>query len=162
MTEPANTEPAYTDPTDPQPNDPANPAEQPANPAEQPGEQPADPDQPANPGEPDPAGIDPGNSGPLDETGTERLGTERLGTERADTGAGVPVDAGGPDAAGDTVEPLLRYFGTDHLPPNLAQVSSKFATLAEDVVRFLPRSPERTVCLRHLLDAKDAGVRAVL
>lgn len=58
-------------------------------------------------------------------------------------------------------EPILRYFEYSHLPRNLAAVSREFAFLARLVVQ-LPRSAERTVALRKLLEGKDAAVRAAL
>ncbi len=57
-------------------------------------------------------------------------------------------------------EHILQFFAHDHLPTPLRQVSAPFAILAEDIVRNLPRNPERTVALRKLLEAKDAAVRA--
>ncbi len=60
-------------------------------------------------------------------------------------------------------EPLLRYFAWKHLPIGpLRETSWRFQALADDVVARLPRSPERTVALRKLLEAKDAAVRAAL
>jgi len=56
---------------------------------------------------------------------------------------------------------LLQYFTYAHLPPHLAEVSKPFADLAE-VVADLPSSPEVTVALRKLLEAKDCAVRARL
>jgi len=37
-----------------------------------------------------------------------------------------------------------------------------FAALAADIVTLLPRSAERTVALRKLLEAKDAAVRSAI
>ena len=59
-------------------------------------------------------------------------------------------------------EPMLRFFAFNHLPDRLQVVSSPFAELADRIVALLPRSPERTVALRKLLEAKDCAVRAVL
>jgi hypothetical protein len=59
-------------------------------------------------------------------------------------------------------EPLLRYFSFEHLKTPLRGVSEQFCNLAVEVVRTLPRCPERTVALRKLLEAKDAAVRAAL
>jgi hypothetical protein len=60
-------------------------------------------------------------------------------------------------------EPLLRYFDYQHLPHNtLRSTSANFANLAKVVVQELPRSAERTVALRKLLEAKDAAVRAAV
>lgn len=62
----------------------------------------------------------------------------------------------------DQDEPLLRYFDHAHLPPHLAAVSRHFADLAEQLVARLPRTPERTVSLRKLLESKDAAVRCAV
>ena len=59
-------------------------------------------------------------------------------------------------------EPMLQFFGFEHLPPNLQKVSMPFHSLAGIIVGTLPRNPERTVALRKLLEAKDCAVRAVL
>jgi len=59
----------------------------------------------------------------------------------------------------DQIEQFFRY---EHLPAELQQYSAPFASLAEWVVRTIARSPERTVALRKLLEAKDAAVRAAL
>jgi hypothetical protein len=59
-------------------------------------------------------------------------------------------------------ERLLRWFAVDHLPPNLQIVSRQFRDLAYAVVDQIPASPERTVALRKLLEARGAAVRAVI
>jgi hypothetical protein len=59
-------------------------------------------------------------------------------------------------------EPLLRYFSFSHLKGPLARVSSWFAITASHVASEVPRSAERTVALRKLLEGKDAAVRAML
>lgn len=60
-------------------------------------------------------------------------------------------------------EPMLRYFAYEHLrDEGLRTVSRQFAALADRVVELLPRSPERTIALRKLLESKDAAVRAEL
>jgi hypothetical protein len=59
-------------------------------------------------------------------------------------------------------EHIMQFFSYDHLPDHLRGYSIEFAVLAEWVVQTLPRNPERTVCLRKLLEAKDAAVRAKL
>jgi len=56
-------------------------------------------------------------------------------------------------------EHIMQFFAFAHLPPHLQMVSEPFARLA-DVLTMLPRNPERTVCLRRLLESKDAAVRA--
>jgi hypothetical protein len=60
----------------------------------------------------------------------------------------------------ETREPILQFFAYDHLPQELQKFSAPFGELAEWIVTMLPRNPERTVALRKLLEAKDAGVRA--
>lgn len=62
----------------------------------------------------------------------------------------------------EQAEQILRYFKVGHLPEKLARVSRPFCDLALDLVQTLPRSAERTVALRKLLEAKDAAVRAAL
>ena len=57
-------------------------------------------------------------------------------------------------------DPILRYFHYAHLPEPLRPVSEKFCILAAFLVTTLPRNAERSVALRKLLEAKDAGVRA--
>lgn len=57
-------------------------------------------------------------------------------------------------------DPILRYFHYSHLPPVLQAASKPFCDLAHHIVGTLPRNAERTVALRKLLEAKDAGVRA--
>lgn len=60
------------------------------------------------------------------------------------------------------VEHVLRFFSYEHLPPHLQAVSIDFAELAHICAERAPESPETTVALRKLLEAKDAAVRAVL
>lgn len=62
----------------------------------------------------------------------------------------------------DQAEPMLRYFSFEHLPPHLQQVSAQFSFLAHKIVKELPRTPERTVALRKLLESKDAAVRCAV
>jgi hypothetical protein len=58
---------------------------------------------------------------------------------------------------------ILRYFTYEHLPPGIMMDTSRaVATLAQRVVSELPSSAERSSALRHLLEAKDAAVRAAL
>lgn len=60
-------------------------------------------------------------------------------------------------------EPMLRWFAYGHLRDGyLRDTSAMFATLAADIVDTLPRSAERTVALRKLLESKDAAVRAAI
>jgi hypothetical protein len=57
---------------------------------------------------------------------------------------------------------IMQFFAYSHLPPAMQAVSKPFGDLAEELVRTLPRNPERTVALRKLLEAKDAAVRAFI
>ena len=59
-----------------------------------------------------------------------------------------------------SADPILRFFHYGHLPAGLQTVSRPFCQLAHWIVTTLPRNAERTVALRKLLEAKDAGVRA--
>lgn len=57
---------------------------------------------------------------------------------------------------------MMRYFEFAHLPQKLQQVSRHFYTVADIVRNTVPDGPEKTFCLRQLLLAKDAAVRAAL
>ena len=57
-------------------------------------------------------------------------------------------------------DPMLQWFTYGHLPPGLQDVSKAFCELAEQVVYNIKFGRERNVCLRKLLEAKDAAVRA--
>lgn len=56
---------------------------------------------------------------------------------------------------------VLQFFNCDHLPEKLAKVATPFRDLAHVCAERAPNSPETTVCLRKLLEAKDAAVRSV-
>jgi hypothetical protein len=57
---------------------------------------------------------------------------------------------------------LMDFFAFEHLPRHLQAASVPCARLAEEMVQALPDSPELTVGLRKLLEAKDCFVRAAL
>lgn len=59
-------------------------------------------------------------------------------------------------------ERLLQFFDYEHLPPSLREVSKPYFVVAQQIVQYYPLNPERTVCLRKLLEAKDAAVRCHL
>lgn len=59
-------------------------------------------------------------------------------------------------------ERMLEWFKYEHLPEHLQAASKPFCELARHIVESAQPGPERTVALRKLLEAKDAGVRAVL
>lgn len=58
-------------------------------------------------------------------------------------------------------EPIMEYFTWAHLPERLQAVSKPFLYMATHIMAR-PRSAERTVALRKLLECKDATVRAAL
>lgn len=57
---------------------------------------------------------------------------------------------------------ILRFFHYAHLPQALQERSKPFCNLARRIIDTTPRNAGRTVALRKLLEAKDAGVRAAL
>jgi hypothetical protein len=57
---------------------------------------------------------------------------------------------------------MMQFFSYGHLKPELQIVSQPFFHMAEAIMQTLPENPERTICLRKLLEAKDAAVRAYL
>ena len=59
-------------------------------------------------------------------------------------------------------DPMLQFFKYQQLPEHLQKISIPFCLMAENVVNTLPRNPERTACLRKLLEAKDCAVRAMI
>lgn len=60
-------------------------------------------------------------------------------------------------------EHLLSMFRQHDLDPEkLGNIQVRFIQLANWVEHDLPPGPEKTVCLRHLLDAKHAAVRALI
>ena len=60
------------------------------------------------------------------------------------------------------VEHVLQFFSYAHLSPRLQEISKDFRELAHRTAARAPESPETTVALRKLLEAKDAAVRAAL
>lgn len=59
-------------------------------------------------------------------------------------------------------ERMLKWFICNHLPDHLRMASRPFCELAHHVAATIEPGPERTFCLRSLLLAKDAAVRAKL
>lgn len=57
---------------------------------------------------------------------------------------------------------LLQFFGWQHLPEHLQEVSKPFGELAEKIDDTLPNNPEKTTALRKLLEAKDCAVRSTI
>ncbi len=62
-----------------------------------------------------------------------------------------------------SVEAIIKYFSYDHLSGKPKEISSKCKDLVTEMLNELPEdSPELTVGLRKLLEAKDCFVRASL
>lgn len=60
-------------------------------------------------------------------------------------------------------EPMLQWFAYEHLPQGpLRATSAHFAALAHILTDTLPRTAERSVALRKLLESKDAAVRCAV
>lgn len=57
---------------------------------------------------------------------------------------------------------LIQFFGHAHLPDGIAEISARYADLANFVDRNTPNNPEKTMALRKLLEAKDCAVRSRL
>jgi len=57
---------------------------------------------------------------------------------------------------------ILPYFAFRHLRPELMPYSSYFHEVALYLVERLPESPELTMALRKLLEARDCAVRAAV
>lgn len=64
------------------------------------------------------------------------------------------------DAA--AAEPMLQFFAYADREPAVQALGFAFSEIAARIVETVPRSPERTVCLRKLLEAKDCAFRAQL
>lgn len=59
-------------------------------------------------------------------------------------------------------EQIMKFFAYEHLPEKLQEVSLPFGEMARIIDENFPEGEEKTECLRKLLEAKDAGVRAAL
>jgi len=66
------------------------------------------------------------------------------------------------DTRHPSVKEVAQFFAYDHLPQDLAIVSASCWKLAMEALDHLPDSPELTVGLRKLLEAKDCFVRAAV
>ncbi len=69
-------------------------------------------------------------------------------------------DIDGNDTRFVETDEVFRHFAYAHLSERLQAVSKRFYELAEFIVLSVPRSAERTVALRKILEGKDAAVRA--
>lgn len=62
----------------------------------------------------------------------------------------------------ETGERMLELFRSDHLPQSKRAMAQGFDLTAVRIVTGYQSGPERTVCLRKLLEAKDAGLRCAV
>lgn len=67
-----------------------------------------------------------------------------------------------PSVCVERTNPVMKYFDYAHLPNHLQAVSKPICDIARKYNDMLPNSPEKSVGLRKLLEAKDALVRASL
>lgn len=54
----------------------------------------------------------------------------------------------------------LGWLHVPHLPDHLLAVAQPFEKLAKTLIEQVPDHPQLTLCLQHLIDAKDCAVRA--
>ena len=59
-------------------------------------------------------------------------------------------------------EPLLRWFSAAHLPPKLKGMMMSFDDLARTIVVHTPKSAERTVALRKLIESSNCAIRCLV
>lgn len=57
---------------------------------------------------------------------------------------------------------LREFFEFGHLPAVLQDISREFGKMAEQLDDTLEDGDQKNVAMQHLLDAKDAAVRAKL
>ena len=57
---------------------------------------------------------------------------------------------------------IIKHFECGHEPVEIQKASAPFKTLADTLDRILPRGDEKAASLRHLLEARDAAVRAIV
>jgi len=57
---------------------------------------------------------------------------------------------------------FARLFSYAYLTPELQEISSRFAGLAQYLIEVLEDGPELSTALRKLLEGKDCAVRARL
>jgi hypothetical protein len=59
------------------------------------------------------------------------------------------------------VDPILKNFDFDHLPPPQRDVARLFHQMAVNLTMMLPTGPYKLATLRRLLEAKDFAVKSV-
>lgn len=60
------------------------------------------------------------------------------------------------------MNPIMKYFEYEHLPPHLKEVSKDVCEVAHTLNSLLPEGPEKSAGLRKLLEAKDCFVRSLV
>lgn len=60
------------------------------------------------------------------------------------------------------VNPIMKYFEYEHLPPHLQKASMDICEIADKLDAIIPDSAEKSAGMRKLLEAKDCFVRAIL
>lgn len=64
-----------------------------------------------------------------------------------------------PVAIHSSIAHLQRILNKyDHLPPHLQNIAKQFAEICNWVVEHVPHTPEISVALRHIIDAKNSAV----
>lgn len=58
------------------------------------------------------------------------------------------------------MHPLMRWFSFNHLVGTPRIIGMHFSDFAAALDDILPDGAEKTVCLRKLLEARDAALRA--
>lgn len=56
----------------------------------------------------------------------------------------------------------IKFFGYEHLPQELQEISKPICELAKLMEETLPDGAEKSAGMRKLLEAKDCFVRSVL
>lgn len=74
----------------------------------------------------------------------------------------MEITGGGSQRINPAANPIMMYFGYEHLPEHLKSVSAPLCELARLLDTLLPNGPEKSAGLRKLLEAKDCFVRAAL
>lgn len=89
-------------------------------------------------------------------TGTDTSRSSDKNTDRSS-------DRGSNDnASSNDNRSFLQWFKNDHLPSNLQKVSQPYVNLAQHIIDSTPSGSQQTAALQHLLESKDAAVRAAM
>lgn len=83
-----------------------------------------------------------------------------MGVSVIDSNAPTMSDQSGATSSPIKREPLLHWFARP-VEPRDQYIAERFADLAVEIEFHVPRSAERTVALRKLIEALDATKRAL-